>query len=127
MANQLLLCPRPISFAPGKPVFCTDLMTDQPTLDSFIGPRSWILFHKLNAAGTWLNREVMEWPEDDEYKRLETFLKDLKVVNDLAERCVGAVQTYRNMAKDSVHRDEILLVASDHRGVFQDLRKQALQ
>ena len=127
MANQLLLCPRPISFAPGKPVFRTDLMTDQPTLDSFIGPRSWILFHKLNAAGTWLNREVMEWPEDNEYKRLETFLKDLKVVNDLAERCVGAVQTYRNMAKDSVHRDEILLVASDHRGVFQDLRKQALQ
>ena len=69
----------------------------------------------------------MEWPEDDEYKRLETFLKDLKVVNDLAERCVGAVQTYRNMAKDSVHRDEILLVACDHRGVFNDLRKQALQ
>ena len=127
MANQLLLCPRADSFSPAKPVFNTDLMTDQPTLDSFIGPRSWILFHKLSASGLWLNKDVEEWPEDEEYKRIETFLHDLKVVNDLAERCVGAVQTYRNMAKDSVHRDEILLVASDHRGVFNDLRKQALR
>ena len=127
MANQLLLCPRPNSFSPAKPVFNTDLMTDQPTLDSFIGPRSWILFHKLSASGLWLNKDVEEWPEDEEYKRIETFLHDLKVVNDLAERCVGAVQTYRNMAKDSVHREEILLVASDHRGVFNDLRKQALR
>ena len=57
---------------------------------------------------------------------METPTTLLKVVNDLAERCVSAIQTYRDMAQDSKHRDEILLVASDHRSVFQDLRKQAL-
>ena len=67
------------------------------------------------------------WPDDKEYKRLDTFLRDLKVVNDLAERCVSAIQTSRDTAQDSKHRVEILLVASDHRSVFQDLRKQALR
>ena len=53
-------------------------------------------------------------------------VRDLKVVNDLAERCIKDIQEYANLAKDSVHRDNILLFVSDHRGVFQDLRKQAL-
>ena len=56
---------------------------------------------------------------------MSNFIRDLKVVNDLAERCVKDIQDYKNMAKDADHGDEILTVASDHRGVFQDLRKQA--
>ena len=58
---------------------------------------------------------------------MSNFIRDLKVVNDLAERCVKDIQDYKNTANDAVHRDEILTVASDHRGVFQDLRKQALR
>ena len=64
---------------------------------------------------------------DEEHQRMSNFIRDLKVVNDLAERCVKDIQDYKNMAKDADHRDEILTVASDHRGVFQNLRKQALR
>ena len=127
IAGHLLLQVRPLTFAPDKPTFQADLMTNDPQLESFIGQKSWLLFHKLSARGNWMNNDPTEWPHDEEYKRIDTFLRDLKVVNDLAERCVSAIQTYRNMAKDSEHRDEILLVASDHRGVFKDLRKQALR
>ena len=58
---------------------------------------------------------------------MESFLKELKVVNDLAERCVKDVQEYKDATKDPEHRDEILLVATDHRPVFKDLSKKALQ
>ena len=37
------------------------------------------------------------------------------------------VQEYKDPTKDPEHRDEILLVATDHRPVFKDLSKKALQ
>ena len=80
----------------------------------------------LNAVGQWLHKDTREWSSEAEYNMMRDLVRDLKVVNDLAERCIKDIQEYANLAKDSVHRDNILLVVSDHRGVFQDLRKQAL-
>ena len=74
-----------------------------------------------------MSLEVADRRNNDEYKMMLIILKDLKVVNDLAERCIKDIQQYADLSKDSAHRDNILLVVSDHRGVFQDLRKQALQ
>ena len=54
-------------------------------------------------------------------------LKDLKVDHDLAERCIKDIEEYAELAKDSQYREDILLVVSDHRGAFKDLRKQALR
>ena len=117
----------PRNFTPAKPKFPKNLLTNDPHLESFIGPKSWLLFDKLGANGAWLNTDPGEWLSDEEYQRMSNFIRDLKVVNDLAERCVKDIQDYKNTANDAVHRDEILTVASDHRGVFQDLRKQSLR
>ena len=127
MGSKLLASPRPLHFKPGKPLFPLDKMSPHPSLHSFIGKRSWLIFEKLNAVGDWLQLEVNDWSKDDEYQRMRSYLSDLKVVNDLAERCIKDIQEYADLAKDSVYREAILLVASDHRGVLQDLRKQALR
>ena len=127
MAVKLCSQAKPRNFPPAKPKFPKNLLTNDPQLDSFIGPKSWLLFEKLGANGAWLNTDPEEWVNDEEHQRMSNFIRDLKVVNDLAERCVKDIQDYKNMAKDADHRDEILTVASDHRGVFQDLRKQALR
>ena len=73
-----------------------------------------------------MSLEVADRRNNDEYKMMLIILKDLKVVNDLAERCIKDIQEYTNLSKDSAHKDNILLVVADHRGVFQDLRKQSL-
>ena len=127
MADRLLQTRRPLTFKPGKPAFPTTLMSANPSMEIFIGPKSWLLFHKLDADVAWLEKDVEVWKDDEEFQRIEHILHDLKVVNDLAERCVKDVEDFANAAKDPVHRDNILLVATDHRGVFQDLRKAALQ
>ena len=101
-------------------------MTANPSLDVFVGRKSWLLFHKLEANGEWMDREVQNWSEDAEYRHIKGLLSDLKVVNDLAERCVKDVEDYANASSDKDHRDNILLVATDHRGIFQDLHKAAL-
>ena len=74
-----------------------------------------------------MSSEVAEWSNDDECKMMLSILKDLKAVNDLAQRCIRDIQEYTDLSKDFPHRDNMLLVVSDHRGVFQDLRKQSLQ
>ena len=126
MATRLASLPNQGNFAPGKPVFPVDLMVDNPKLDSFVGPRSWMLFNILHANGTWLQNDVCEWHQNEEFARMKAIIKDLKVVNDLAERCIKDIQEYADLAKDSKYREDILIVATDHRGVFQDLRKGAL-
>ena len=126
MAEKLLSIRRPKSFRPSKPTFPTDLMSNDPTLDIFIGPKSWLIFDKLNANGEWLEDDVEDWQDNEEYVRMKHLLMDLKVVNDLAERCVKDVEEYANASKDPEHRDNILLVATDHRGLFQDTRKGSL-
>ena len=127
MAEALCQIRRPANFQPGKPKFQVDLLCQYPQLHSFVGERSWLIFDKIGAHGNWLYQEVNMWDSDEEFCKMRKILGDIKVVNDLAERCVQDVQTYANLAKDSEYREDILIVASDHRGVLQDLRKQALR
>ena len=126
MANSILEIPKADEYDVGKPRFPTELMQNNPLMYTFIGERSWIVFHKLEANGEWLNTPVNEWDRDEEYDAIKTLLKDLKVVNDPAERCIKDIQEYCNRTIDPSYRVDILLVATDHRGVFQDMRKQNL-
>ena len=77
----------------------------------------------MNADGRWLSDDVERWELDDEFKFMQNLLFDLKVVNDLAERCVKDVEDFANASKDPEHRDNVILVATDHRGLFKDLEK----
>ena len=126
MAIKLWSIPRPEHFEKGKPRFPEELMNEEPKLDSFLGQRSWLVFSKLNSDGHWLSTDVHNWQNDPDYKRVESCLKDLKVVNDLAERCVKDIQAYAKQARDSQYQEDIIIVATDHRSIFKDLRKQAL-
>ena len=125
MAEKLLSFPRPLDFEPGKPYFPD--ISDDPALHQFIGQKSWLLFHFVHTEGRWLNNDIDTWKGNKEYESMRNLLYDLKVVNDLVERCVKDVEEYANVSKDAEHSDNVLLVATDHRGVFQDLRKASLR
>ena len=84
-----------------KPVFPVDIMVENWRLDSFVSPKSWVIFSTLNANGTWLQKHVDKWDVDEKYGRMKECLYDLKVVNDLAEQCIKDIQEYAEMAKDS--------------------------
>ena len=76
-------------------------MTDRLSLDLFVGQGTRIIFEKLQATGDWLGKSVKEWNGD---------LHDIKVVNDQAGCCIKDIQEYAEMAKDSKHHEDILLV-----------------
>ena len=95
-------------------------------MDSFVSPKSWVIFNKLNANSTWLQKDVDEWDADDKYERIKECLHYLKVVNDLAEPCLKETQEYADLAKYCQYEEDLLIAAADHRGVFKDLKKRAL-
>ena len=55
-----------------------------------IGTRSWLLLKALQAAGNWLSVDLDGRGDGNGHKMTE-FLKDLKVVNDLAKRCIKEI------------------------------------
>ena len=46
----------------------------------------------MGMNGDWLRNEVSEWENNELYIYLKTSLSDLKVVNDVAERCIKDIQ-----------------------------------
>ena len=54
---------------------------------------------------------------------MRDWLWDLKVVNDCCEQ---DITQYANRTKDSIHRDEILLVVEDYHFILRELTRRAL-
>ena len=127
MARKLIEMSPPANYQwqTGKPVL-PDNFHRRFQLSALVGQRSWFLFHLLDAGTEWLHRPVRSWEDCSEYKRVVEFLGDLSVVNNATERCVKDITEYAEMARDSAHREKILLEVNDHRNVFQELRKDAL-
>ena len=68
------------------------------------------------VAGNWLCVKVDEWVTSDEYKKMIKFFKDLRVVSDLAERCIKDIQDYAHFVKHSAFRNDTFLAVSDDLG-----------
>ena len=70
------------------------LNDNMPSLSLFISGRSFLLFDILSLVHEdlgFLSRPVQTWNEDEVYQKVFTFVTNLKVVNDPAERLVKTV------------------------------------
>ena len=57
---------------------------------------------------------------------MRSFIVDMQGVNDAAQRAVKAVGEFAHMTRRAGDRDEVVLVANDHRGHIANLRKRNL-
>jgi hypothetical protein len=125
IANELLAIPKPAVFLPGKPDFDQiNLKLDRgrrPALHEFVTGRTWLFFHLVGIDTEWLRENVEDWQDNINYKTTLDIAKDIAVVNDCAERAVKDVEEYANLTKDSAHKDNIILVANDHRAKLPKL------
>ena len=127
IADVLLQVPRPRNIPLGKPHMPHNLMhVANPQLASFVGPRSWKLWDLLDIDSQWLNLAVNEWSTNADYQAAEAFVKGLVVVNDGVEHCIKSISDYAAATRDSVYREDILLIGNSHCEVFQDLLRAAL-
>ena len=108
-------------------MFHTIKEDSNPSLSVFVGKESWLIFDMLNCDGNWLERNASKWEKNEGFIEMLDLFHDLKLVNNLAEHCVKDMEEFINFSKDEEHRNNILFVATDHREIFQDLRKSSLQ
>ena len=84
-------------------------------LSSLIGPKSWFLFHSLEIGTDWIRKSVSEWDSDSNYKEAETYVRHVKVVNDLSERAVKLIQNFStSITNDEKQKQFLLQVVNCH-------------
>ena len=130
IAVSLVHTSRPDAFATGKPNFdlvAIHLTEDKPSLASFINERSWLLFSLLGSEAGWLYDDPNLWSDNEDYIACKMLCKALPVVNDAAERAVKDVTDCAHMSRDPTHRDNIILVRSEHRAHVPNLSKASLK
>ena len=132
IAQKLITLPRAADVETGKPgqpnfnPIAAHLTAERPSLSDFITARSWRIFDLLNVAMPklhWLTLSPTQWNQFESFLYMRSFIEDMQVVNDAAERAVKAVGEFAHMTRRAVDRDEVVLVANDHRGRIGNLRR----
>ena len=123
MATHLHGTPRPEAFDAGKPEFPG---LENGSLEYFIGPKSWLLFHLLGANGGWLRMPVEQWENDQEFQEMKSIVAKVEVVNDCAERCIKDIQEFANASRSEDQRRRIILVSNSHRVKIPEYKRNEL-
>ena len=130
IANTLLQTPKPATYPPVKPVFLNDILEGvDPGQQSFVGPRSWLLFRSLGFENNheWLTQLPAEWPKYKEYIEMNNVVLTLEVVNDNAEKEIKNVQECAMSSLDGELRQNIVIVSNSHRAKIASFLKRDME
>lgn len=72
-------------------------MTGKITLVDLIGPESHFLLDVLSTGSDWLVEPVESWPENENYNKELEYVRNIKVLNDIAERGVKMMSDFANI------------------------------
>lgn len=93
-------------------------------ISDFITKRSLEFFELLELSPDFLNIEPEQWAENDSYKTCFEIVKNIKCVNDIAERAIALIQKYnRTLTKNEEHKQFILQVVQLHRQQYPNCNK----
>ena len=70
------------------------------------GPRrqSFLLFQSFKIDQSFLAKDPSAWAEEDRYQGLSKFVKNLKVINDMAEHAIQMATDYAGKITKDEHR-----------------------
>ena len=117
----------------GKPVFpYIDLRESEfelPDMSCFGTASAWLIFYFLGLEGSqdWLLIPSMLWDRFAEFRKLQEFVKNIAVCNDVAERGVALMIQYINTAQSEDQRQALLQVVEFHRSLIKDTNKSSLK
>ena len=97
------------------------------TLCDFVGRESLFMFDVLKFGKRWLKSPPSNWHADTEYKEMQSFVENLRVVNDCAERGVKLIVDYAEiLTKDPEQRQFLLQVVEENRKLCPNTSKATL-
>ena len=86
---QSYQCSELIKGSPNFPV-----VSKNTKIPSLIGQKPLLLFETLGVNTEWLKTPVQTWEQKKDYLKAMNFLKNIRVLNDVAERDVKWIQDF---------------------------------
>ena len=113
----------------GKPTFPIIAPQARYNMASLVGPESWLLFDLFDMSGPqdWLLAPASSWHLSPCFRRLEGFVNNLVVVNDLAERGCHLATEFINRVQSEEQRHALTQVVEEYRGRVKDYTKSSLK
>ena len=105
----------------GKPGFPED--TDTYSIQDYIGEDSPGFFYILKLDPSFLYEPASRWESLDSYKHAKKVVKNLKVVNDAAERGVQSAKDLKDDAKLELRYQNLLQVVELDKAIVPNQRK----
>ena len=103
------------------------LWRELPELRDMVTPDSWQLFKILKISPDWLALPPAEWDSNPDYMEFRNFVRQVKVINDCAERGVKLATDYsKSLTKDSQERSKIYQVVEAERRAKPDAKKATM-
>lgn len=96
-------------------------------LHNFITENTRIFFTRYNIPIDFFEIDPSEWQSHEEYKRAQSMLEKIQVVNDHAERAINLIKNFnRLMTKDEQEEQYLLQIISKHQKEDKGISKFAL-
>lgn len=96
-------------------------------MDHFITSQSLNFFDRFEINNEFLSTDPSLWSQDERFVAGLRKVKNLKIVNDTAERAVCLMEKYNDiLTRDEDQKQFILQVVSEYRKKFPDSRKQTV-
>ena len=94
----------------------SDEFLPKKTLASLVGVKSYLLFNLLKIEDlSWLKALVSLWRCFPSYMKVKSFVNDLAVVNDGAERGIKLMQELIDRTEDEAELQHLAQCVSHHR------------
>lgn len=85
-------------------------------IDFFVNAESMNFFKRFKLVTNFLKIQPSEWINDESFLAAQAFVKNLKVINDCAERMVKLMTDFRcKFTKDEKQLQYVLQIVNDHR------------
>ena len=134
LAKAIHAIPKPDEPRKGKPKFpnLTFFLIPHPQpppLASLVTVHSWAIFNRLGLKGCndWLLAPSSLWHLFTEYRKLEDFVKNLTVFNNIAERGCTLMTEFVNRVRSEESRQALVLSVAYHRKLVSGFNKSNLE
>lgn len=100
---------------------------DRLTLSDFVTQSTKHLIDSLMLPNEYLSISPAEWKDRPDYQAAEHRARELRVVNDFAERGIALIQDYNTaITTDEAQKQYLLQTVERHRKMFPDSRKSTV-
>ena len=102
---------------------------ERPSLEVFVDKSSWLIFNLCGIEGKpdWLKIPSQHWQEFEDFRKMNTFVQNLPVINDSAERGMALIKAFIDKVHSDEDRQDLIQVIQNYRQKLKDLSKETLK